>query len=245
MPATAPDAASSPLSETPSSARASPEVEAATDKAVKENKPSKKGGSAKAKAAKVAKVVIPPHRPWREIISVRQRRVDQPFLPLIIFHLQECIASHPDEARIGVSRQVIKKYAEDVYHLDSTAKANVGALTRAINAGVASRIFNLPKGISGKIKLSNDKSNAKYKAIVKATKTPTVRTAKASKAEDPKPTRKRATTAAPPSISPEPVEEEDVEEAEDAEDPASVAPTSKEEVCTFIPPFTNDFDPYI
>ncbi|KAG6866099.1 hypothetical protein C0991_008851 [Blastosporella zonata] len=71
----------------------------------------------------------------------------------------ECIVDNKEDARQGVSRATIKKYAEDKYQLESTA-ANIYQLNRAITTGAEAGIFTLPKGPSGKVKLA-----AKTKAV--------------------------------------------------------------------------------
>jgi len=86
--------------------------------------------------------------------------------------IRECIAAHPEEARSGVSRSTIKKFAEDRYGLEPTA-ANIAHLSRAIANGEG-EIFALPKGKSGKVKLykgspSTTKENKKPVSARKST----------------------------------------------------------------------------
>jgi len=88
--------------------------------------------------------------------------------------IRECIAAHPEEARTGVSRSTIKKFAEDRYGLEPNA-ANIAHLSRAIANGEG-EIFTLPKGKSGKVKLykgspSTTKENNKPASVRKATTT--------------------------------------------------------------------------
>ncbi|KAJ7856384.1 hypothetical protein B0H14DRAFT_3865002 [Mycena olivaceomarginata] len=65
--------------------------------------------------------------------------------------IRECIAT--GEARRGVSRPEIKKYAKETYKLDST-RAHVSWLNRAISSGVEDGVFVQPKGPSGCVKLA-------------------------------------------------------------------------------------------
>ncbi|KAF8061526.1 hypothetical protein FPV67DRAFT_283769 [Lyophyllum atratum] len=81
-----------------------------------------------------AKPATSSHPSWKDIVA-------------------ECIADNKEDARQGVSRSTIKKYAEDKYHLEPTA-GNTYQLNRAITTGAESGIFALPKGPSGKIKLA-------------------------------------------------------------------------------------------
>ncbi|KAF8061524.1 hypothetical protein FPV67DRAFT_1509297 [Lyophyllum atratum] len=73
--------------------------------------------------------------------------------PSWIDMIKECITAHPDEARMGVSRPMIKKFVESKYgvNLDPAAASQ---LNRAITSGSEKGIFVLPKGPSGKIKLA-------------------------------------------------------------------------------------------
>lgn len=77
--------------------------------------------------------------------------------------MQECIAAHPDDARYGVSRPQIKKFAplscnylmsqtqrylrfvEENYKLD-IGNAQITQLSRAIAVGAEKNVFSLPKG---------------------------------------------------------------------------------------------------
>ncbi|TEB36110.1 hypothetical protein FA13DRAFT_1752783 [Coprinellus micaceus] len=73
--------------------------------------------------------------------------------PSWIDMIKECIASHPEDARTGVSRPTIKKFVESKYHIELNATA-ASQLNRAITSGSDKGIFNLPKGPSGKVKLA-------------------------------------------------------------------------------------------
>ncbi|KIM80844.1 hypothetical protein PILCRDRAFT_520004 [Piloderma croceum F 1598] len=67
--------------------------------------------------------------------------------------ISECITVHKEEARAGVSRQLLKKFAAEKYKLAPTA-ANIAHLNHAITHGAEKGIFLLPKGPSGRVKLS-------------------------------------------------------------------------------------------
>lgn len=54
---------------------------------------------------------------------------------------------HKEDARIGVSRQMIKKYAGDKYKLEASV-ANATRLAQAITHGAEKGTFVLPKGAS-------------------------------------------------------------------------------------------------
>ncbi|KAG6919987.1 hypothetical protein DXG01_013336 [Tephrocybe rancida] len=143
---------SSNTSASPEPAQAAPAVSepAVSEPATKRTrKPAtvKKPAVAKAKAAPKAKAVtkaaVKPksktaatssHPSWKEIVT-------------------ECIVNNKEDTRQGVSRSTIKKYAEETYHLESTA-ANIYQLNRAITTGAEAGIFSLPKGPSGKVKLA-------------------------------------------------------------------------------------------
>ncbi|KAJ4480577.1 hypothetical protein C8J55DRAFT_513214 [Lentinula edodes] len=71
--------------------------------------------------------------------------------------IKECILLHKDEARQGVSRTTIKKYAEETYKLEMNA-SHLSQLNRAITNGAESGMFVLPKGPSGKVKLPSKTS---------------------------------------------------------------------------------------
>lgn len=77
-------------------------------------------------AKKVSSKTAPTHPSWAIIII-------------------ECIVAHKEEARAGVSRQTIKKFAEEKYKLKPTA-ANLSRLSNAISRGAKKGTFNLPKG---------------------------------------------------------------------------------------------------
>jgi len=68
--------------------------------------------------------------------------------------IKECIAVNKGDARQGVSRNTIKRYAEEAYKIDMTG-LNISQLNRAITSGAEGGIFLLPKGPSGKVKLAS------------------------------------------------------------------------------------------
>ncbi|KAF8803564.1 hypothetical protein BYT27DRAFT_7195408 [Phlegmacium glaucopus] len=67
--------------------------------------------------------------------------------------IKECIAVNKEDARQGVSRNTIKRYAEETYKIDMSG-LNLSQLNRAITSGTEGGIFVLPKGPSGKVKLA-------------------------------------------------------------------------------------------
>ncbi|KAG2364504.1 hypothetical protein BDR07DRAFT_1279597, partial [Suillus spraguei] len=70
--------------------------------------------------------------------------------------IKACITAHKEDARSGVSRATIKKFAEESYRLEVSG-TNLYQLNRAITSGVTAGIFALPKGPSGKVKLAPKK----------------------------------------------------------------------------------------
>jgi len=92
--------------------------------------------------------------------------------------ITECITVHREEARTGVSRQLLKKFATEKYKLEPTA-INVAHLNHAITHGAEKGFFLLPKGPSGRVKLSpssksmgtsNENAKPSPKPSVKSTK---------------------------------------------------------------------------
>ncbi|KAF5391337.1 hypothetical protein D9757_002044 [Collybiopsis confluens] len=165
--------------------------------AAKKSAATKPKPAAKGKAA--APAVAKPS--WKDIIKVKSRWL-----------LRNCIADHKDEARQGVSRSTIKKYAEEKYKLQMN-NAHLSQLNRAISHGAETGIFLLPKGPSGKVKLppknkssAESKENAKppsktvakapaKKAVtVPAKKTSAAPVKKVTSATKAKPVGKKATT---------------------------------------------------
>ncbi|KAL5533018.1 hypothetical protein ACEPAF_4794 [Sanghuangporus sanghuang] len=149
--------------------------------APKEKKAAKKAttkaSSTKAKKAVSAKVSNAAHPSWKDIVK-------------------ECIAENPGDARTGVSRSTIKKYAEKKYKIDMNGTA-LFQLNRAITSGAEKGYFVLPKGPSGKVKLApktksntSSKENAKpvspkpkAKGKITATTKPAAKAAKAATAK--------------------------------------------------------------
>jgi len=68
--------------------------------------------------------------------------------------IKEAITLHREDARTGVSRSVIKKYAEEKYKLDMTSASNLHQLNLALTRGAEKETFVFPKGPSGKVKLA-------------------------------------------------------------------------------------------
>ncbi|KXN93277.1 1,4-alpha-glucan branching enzyme GlgB, partial [Leucoagaricus sp. SymC.cos] len=91
----------------------------------------------------------------------------------------ECIIAHPDDARSGVSRPQIKKFVETKYNVEFNTAA-ISQLSRAITRGAGKEVFLLPKGPSGRVKL-----------------TPKARAAETAAAKENKPTPQPKTAVAP------------------------------------------------
>ncbi|KAF8610223.1 hypothetical protein BDV93DRAFT_10646 [Ceratobasidium sp. AG-I] len=86
-------------------------------------------------------------------IKARAAPVHPSFIDMIV----ECIVAHPDEARAGVSRPMIKKFLEETYKIDITP-SHITNINRAIARGAETQVFTLPKGPSGKVKLAPKKA---------------------------------------------------------------------------------------
>lgn len=95
--------------------------------------PAKKVSSSKA-PKKAATRSAPTHPSWTDMIK-------------------ECIAAHPEDARVGVSRPQIKKFVGEKYKLDIGNAQNT-QLSKAIAVGAEKNTFSLPKGPSGRVKLA-------------------------------------------------------------------------------------------
>ncbi|KAG6821174.1 hypothetical protein H0H93_005394 [Arthromyces matolae] len=108
----------------------------------------KKASPAKAKAAAKPKSAAP--KAAKSVKSKAATSLSHPSWKDIV---RECIVANKEDARQGVSRATIKKFAEEKYHLESTP-ANVYQLNRAITTGAETGVFSLPKGPSGKVKLA-------------------------------------------------------------------------------------------
>ncbi|KAI0003327.1 hypothetical protein BJV74DRAFT_764723 [Russula compacta] len=74
--------------------------------------------------------------------------------------IKEAITQHREDARTGVSRSAIKKYAEEKYKLDMTSASNLHQLNLALTRGAEKETFVFPKGPSGKVKLAPKRSRA-------------------------------------------------------------------------------------
>lgn len=70
--------------------------------------------------------------------------------------IKEAILAHPEAARTGLSRQLLKKWIQAKHPataaLSTAAFSNL--LGRAITKGAEKKVFVLPKGPSGKVKLA-------------------------------------------------------------------------------------------
>ncbi|KAG1826805.1 uncharacterized protein BJ212DRAFT_1258159 [Suillus subaureus] len=113
-----------------------PPIETLPASSSKAKKTATKKPASKKAPAKVAPKVAS-HPSWKDIIKA-------------------CITAHKEDARSGVSRATIKKFAEEKYRLEVSG-TNLYQLNRAITSGVTAEIFALPKGPSGKVKLAPKK----------------------------------------------------------------------------------------
>ncbi|KAJ7922580.1 hypothetical protein B0H13DRAFT_1456410, partial [Mycena leptocephala] len=100
-----------------------------------------KPAAAKPKKTAASKAA-PVHPSWKDIIK-------------------ECIAT--GEARSGVSRNAIKKFAEDKYKLSTPS--HVSQLNRAIIHGVETGVFVQPKGPSGCVKIPPKRARTESKEV--------------------------------------------------------------------------------
>ncbi|KAI0060817.1 hypothetical protein BV25DRAFT_1827365 [Artomyces pyxidatus] len=133
------------MSSAVSSPLASPAAEPAVEKKPRSSrskaastatpKKTKTVAARKAVPRKVNKAAPAEHPSWKDIVK-------------------ECIADNLSDARSGVSRTTLKKFAEEKYKIDMSQAANLYQLNRAINNGAEKGVFFLPKGPSGKVKLA-------------------------------------------------------------------------------------------
>ncbi|EKM82950.1 hypothetical protein AGABI1DRAFT_125427 [Agaricus bisporus var. burnettii JB137-S8] len=171
---------STPVADSPSSPGKSKESKKAAV--------SKKGSNTKKASTKVKTATAAgPGRPsWKEIIKA-------------------CIVDHKEEARQGVSRSTIKKYAEEKHNIDVSGN-NLFQLKRAIATGAEDGIFVQPKGPAGKVKLAprvkasvGSKENSKPPSRSTAGKTTAKKVNSVSKTDavkpGPKPTISKKTAA--------------------------------------------------
>lgn len=119
--------------------------------------------------------------------------------------IKAAIVAHPEEARAGLSRPALKKWIHAKY--PHTSKVSEGLfssnLSRAIATGEDKKLFVLPKGPSGKIKLAPGAkpkaAKPKDEAQKPATKKPAAKAAPKKAAAPKKPSAKKpATKAAAP-----------------------------------------------
>ncbi|KAH9029562.1 hypothetical protein EDB84DRAFT_1496266 [Lactarius hengduanensis] len=114
------------------SAKSTPKKSSTTKKPAAAKKPSTKKSTSKS---------VVEHPSWKDIIK-------------------EAIIQHPEDARSGVSRSTIKKYAEEKYKLDMTSASNLHQLNLALTRGAEKETFVFPKGPSGKVKLAPKRPRA-------------------------------------------------------------------------------------
>ncbi|KAJ7835853.1 hypothetical protein B0H14DRAFT_3706303 [Mycena olivaceomarginata] len=129
------------------------------------------------------------------------RRVSRPPVPVAKTASSKSAAAHPSwkniitgEARRGVSRPEIKKYAKETYKLDST-RAHVSWLNRAISSGVEDGVFVQRKESFGCVKLAPKNSTPGSKSASKAA---AAKKPSASQGVDAKPKAKIAAMPAAP-----------------------------------------------
>jgi len=113
--------------------------------------------------------------------------------PSFIVMISECIANS-EEARTGVSRPTIKKYLEDKYKLEITPAVTTN-INRAITSGEEKGTFTLPKGLSGKVKLT-PKAKAEVSSDTKENKPVKKTAAVPAKKSTAKATKKKPSSAA-------------------------------------------------
>ncbi|KAJ7063114.1 hypothetical protein C8F01DRAFT_1209479 [Mycena amicta] len=150
--------------------------------------------------------------------------------PSFVEMIKECIIAHPEEARGGVSRPMIKKFIESKYKVEFNA-AHASQLSRAITTGSERGTFTLPKGPSGKVKLTpksstkeNSKPISKAKPATKTTKPSSTKAVAAS--AKPQPKAKPATASAATRTKKKPAAPKKVL-AGKAKGPAAKKPTKK------------------
>ncbi|PWY98233.1 hypothetical protein BCV70DRAFT_35855 [Testicularia cyperi] len=98
--------------------------------------------------------------------------------------IKEAVLAHPAEARAGIGRATIKKYIQS--HHPETAKGSEASfntrVNQAITKGAAKKVFVLPKGPSGKVKLAPKVKEEKKPAAKKvAAKKPAAKKVAAKK----------------------------------------------------------------
>ena len=70
--------------------------------------------------------------------------------------IKEAILAHPEEARAGLGRPTIKKYIHSKHPQTAAIPAASfnNHISKAIVRGAEKKVFTLPKGPSGKVKLA-------------------------------------------------------------------------------------------
>ncbi|KAI0253889.1 hypothetical protein BJV78DRAFT_137229 [Lactifluus subvellereus] len=96
-------------------------------------------------------------KPTTKKVASKPASVDHPSWKDII---KEAITQHREDARTGVSRNAIKKYAEETYKLDMSSASNLHQLNLALTRGAEKGTFVFPKGPSGKVKLAPKRPRA-------------------------------------------------------------------------------------
>lgn len=115
--------------------------------------------------------------------------------------IKEAILAHPEAARIGLSRPVLKKYI-NAKHPTTTSispTAFSSALSRAILKGAEKKVLVLPKGPAGKVKLAPAAKKVTQTTTKKVTKKP-----KGTKPKAAKPTAKATLKDAKPKVTKKP-----------------------------------------
>ncbi|KAI0290499.1 hypothetical protein BC826DRAFT_1092538 [Russula brevipes] len=183
---------------------ASPAPEAAIGKKsparAKSSRVAKSGATKKATPAKKSATV---KKPTMKKSTPKAASTDHPSWKDII---KEAITQHREDARTGVSRSAIKKYAEEKYKLDMTSASNLHQLNLALTRGAEKETFVFPKGPSGKVKLAPKRSrtsaDTKEVRYLSNTKPPSKKTPPAKKASETRkavPIKKAATSKTKPS----------------------------------------------
>ncbi|KDN36884.1 hypothetical protein K437DRAFT_48029 [Tilletiaria anomala UBC 951] len=113
--------------------------------------------------------------------------------------IKEAILAHPEEARSGIGRPTIKKYIHQKHPqtVSMPAASFNNLISKAITKGEEKKIFVLPKGPSGKVKLAPKVKEVVKKPVVKkpVVKKPAVK--KATPAKKPA-TAKKVSSATKP-----------------------------------------------
>ncbi|KAJ9109308.1 hypothetical protein QFC21_000637 [Naganishia friedmannii] len=108
--------------------------------------------------------------------------------------IKECIQSATEETRQGVSRPSIKKFLANHYKLDMSSAMNISNLNKAISRGAETGMFELPKGIGGRVKLVKKAKASANKENTPPKKAPAAKKPAAAAAA---PKKAAATKAAP------------------------------------------------